>query len=350
MKILVIKLSSLGDVLHLLPALSDLHRRFPAMRVDWAVEPAFAEVPGWHPAVERSIPVGLRRLKRHWWRVPGRFLAWRRILRGAGYSRVIDAQGLAKSALLARLAGAPVFGLDRDSAREPLASRFYVQGFPVSPRQHAVARNRQLLAQIMDYACDDLPLDYGLAAFAEGLRAEAPGPLAPFVKSPFVLGLHGTTWASKHWPERYWLQFGRLCAQHGLRLLLPWGSGRERERAQRLQAAHPDGVQVLPRLAIRQLAQLYVHARAFVGVDSGLSHLGAALDVPGVSLYGPTAPGLTGVFGARQAHLASDLACAPCLLRDCPLPPTPEGMPPCQAGLTPEAVMERLLPMLGERA
>lgn len=342
MRILIVKLSSLGDVLHLLPALTDLHRRLPAVRVDWLVEPAFAEIPGWHPAVEQVIPIGLRQLKKSWWRAPAELTRLSRRLRAARYGRVIDAQGLIKSALLARLAGTGVGGLDARSAREPLSSRLYHDAFPVSWEQHAIERNRQLLAQIFDYALEGLPLDYGVDAFRGRVLAEPLEELAPFVQRPFLVGLHGTTWETKHWPEIYWHQLAKICALQGLRLLLPWGNAVERERAQRIQAASPASAMVLPRLPLGRLARLLVRAEGYVGVDTGLAHLAAALGVPGVSLYGPTDPARTGVRGPGQEQLASTLECAPCLRRRCPLPATAEGLIPCQAALQPQEVLDAL--------
>lgn len=342
MNVLLVKLSSLGDVLHLLPALTDLHRRMPGQQVDWLVEPAFAEIPAWHPVVRHVIPVGLRRLKKTWWAVPSMLLQLRSTLGEKNYTHAIDAQGLVKSAVLARLARVPVFGLDASSAREPLASRFYQRDFAVERNQHAITRNRQLLAQVFDYSLDNLPLDYGLGAFRQKLGAEPAKDLAEFVSRPFIVGLHGTTWETKHWPEIYWYQLGQLCADEGLRMLLPWGNAAEQARAQRIQQANPGSVMVLPRLDLHKLAYLLVHAEGFVGVDTGLAHLAAALDVPGVSLYGPTDPVRTGVMGLSQHMLAGATPCAPCLKRHCNQPRTAEGLVPCQASLMPEAAMAAL--------
>ncbi|MEK8090800.1 lipopolysaccharide heptosyltransferase I [Thermithiobacillus plumbiphilus] len=342
MNVLLVKLSSLGDVLHLLPALTDLHRRMPGQQVDWLVEPAFAEIPAWHPVVRHVIPVGLRRLKKTWWGAPSMLLQLRRTLGAQDYTYVVDAQGLVKSAVLARLAGVPVFGLDASSARESLASRFYQRGFAVERHEHAITRNRQLLAQVFDYSLDDLPLDYGLGAFRRQLRAGQREDLAGFVGEPFIVGLHGTTWDTKHWPEPYWQQLARLCAQEGLRLLLPWGNAAEQARAQRIQQVNPGSVMVLPSLDLHRLAWLLVRAEGFVGVDTGLAHLAAALDVPGVSLYGPTDPVRTGVMGLSQHVLAGATPCAPCLKRHCNQPRTAEGLVACQASLMPEAAMAAL--------
>ena len=339
MKLLVIKLSSMGDAVHLLPALSDLRQQRPDVEVDWLVEPAFAEIAGWHPLVRQVIPLGLRALKQRFWAAPALLLALRRQLRNRNYDRVIDAQGLIKSALLAGLAGAPVHGLDRASAREPLASRLYQQGWPVPWGAHAIVRNQRLFAQVFGYAHRDAPPNYGLQTLRQTwLETPLAAELGAITQAPFIFGIHATTWDSKHWPELYWQTLAKKLSLQDLTLVLPWGNATEQARALRIQAAHPRSVHVLPQLNLQQMAQVMVRARAFVGVDTGLSHLAAALGVAGLSLYGATDPQRTGVLGEQQQTFASPIACAPCLKRQCPLPLTADGLIPCQARLHPQQV------------
>jgi len=164
MRVLLIKTSSLGDVLHTLPALTDAAEAIPGIRFDWVVEEAFAEIPEWHPAVGRMIQVAIRR----WRKAPlkailsGEWTTFRRQLRAREYDLVLDAQGLIKSALLSRMAKGRVVGLDKNSAREPLASRFYQQGFPVERGEHAIVRLRKLFAKALDYELPTSALDYGI--------------------------------------------------------------------------------------------------------------------------------------------------------------------------------------------
>ena len=151
MKVLLVKTSSLGDVVHTLPALTDAQRAIPGIRFDWVVEEGFAEIPTWHPAVDQVIPVAIRRWRKSPWQTL-RSGEWRRFkarLRETRYDLVIDAQGLLKSAWLTRYVKAPVAGLDRDSAREPLAARFYDRCYAVPREQHALERVRQLFAQAL---------------------------------------------------------------------------------------------------------------------------------------------------------------------------------------------------------
>jgi len=344
---LLIKTSSLGDVIHTLPALTDALRAVPGIRFDWVVEEGFAEIPRWHPAVDQVIPVAIRRWRKHLWQTikSGEWRQFKQRVREHSYDLVIDAQGLVKSAWLTRSIKAPVAGLDRQSAREPLASRFYDRRLAVARGQHAVERVRQLFALALGY---DLPAgtgDYGLDTSAwEGQKTAAP----------YVMFLHGTTWDTKHWPELYWRELAERLGQAAIQVRLPWGNEAEYARAHRI-AAGLKNTQVLPRLNLAGVAQALAGARACVAVDTGLGHLAAALDVPTLSLFGPTNVGLTGAYGGGQLHLASDFPCAPCLQKKCTYQPTPEDQrrfdlkrewPLCFTRLNPERVASRLSAVL----
>jgi heptosyltransferase-1 len=294
-RILLVKTSSLGDVIHNLPVIADIRAAGGGMAFDWLVEESFAEIPALHPAVARVIPVALRRWRRGLFRAATRreLSALRRTLRAQTYDVVLDTQGLLKSAVLARLARGARHGQDRASAREPLAALFYDQVHHVARGRHAVERNRDLAAQALGYALPQTPPDYGIRAPTE----ELPGGLA----KDGVVCLHGTSRDSKLWPEQYWQELGRALLAGGLTPLLPWGSERERERAGRIAGA-VTGMQVLPRLGLRALAAVLAHARAAVGVDSGLTHLAVALGRPTVAIYTDTSPHLTGVYPADPAR------------------------------------------------
>lgn len=296
MRVLLIKTSSLGDVIHTLPALTDAARAIPGIQFDWVVEEGFAEIPAWHPAVAQVIPVAIRRWRKNLlqtWK-SGEWQRFKQRLRETEYDLVVDAQGLFKSAVLTRYSKAPVAGLDRDSAREPLACRFYDRLYPVPWGQHALERTRQLFAQALGYSVPEGWGDYGLDR--EAMR----DPAAP----PYLLFLHGTTWASKHWPEADWRALAERMSAQGWAIRLPWGNDAERERAQRI-AAGLENVAVLPKLNLAGVAKVIAGATACVAVDTGLGHLAAALDVPTLSLYGPTLPGRVGAYGRGQVHLCA---------------------------------------------
>lgn len=296
MRVLLIKTSSLGDVIHTLPALTDALQALPGVQFDWVVEEGFAEIPAWHPAVAQVIPVAIRRWRKHLWSTlrNGEWRRFKQRLRETHYDLVIDAQGLLKSAWLTRYVTAPVAGLDRDSAREPIASRFYDRRYPVPRDQHAVERVRQLFALALGYPLPATTGDYGLD------RARLADPQ----EVPYLLFLHGTTWASKHWPEADWRALAERMSARGWAVRLPWGNAEEKARAERIVGGLENAA-VLPRLNLAGVAKVIAGARACVAVDTGLGHLAAALDVPSISLYGPTLPGRVGAYGRGQVHLCA---------------------------------------------
>ena len=289
MRILIVKTSSLGDVIHNLPVVSDIRRHFPDVVVDWCVEEGFAAIPRLHPGVGKIIPVAVRRWRKNlfkaatWREIAG----FRRTLQAAPYDAIIDTQGLLKSALMASLAHGPALGYAADSAREPMAARFYDRKFSVSRELHAVVRNRRLAAAALGYAADGEP-DYGIEAVSAGFTW--------MPHRPYVVFLTATSRDDKLWPEANWLALGLLLNAQGISAVLPGGSAVERERARRLAAGIPGAV-AAPAMTIPDLASLLAGGRAAVGVDTGLTHLAAALKVPTVALYTATDPGLTGVLG-----------------------------------------------------
>ncbi len=346
MRVLIIKTSSLGDVIHTLPALTDAAHAIPGIRFDWVVEEGFAEIPSWHPAVDQVIPVAIRRWRKNLWQTikSGEWKAFKQRVRERKYDLVIDAQGLVKSAWLTRYVKAPVAGLDRYSAREGWASRFYDRRLSVATGPHAVERVRQLFAMALAY---DLP--EGIGNYGLDLERLQLPPAAPY-----VVFLHGTTWATKHWPEAYWRELAERMGRRKLEVRLPWGNPAEKARAERI-AQGLNNCQVLPKLNLAGVARVLAAAKACVAVDTGLGHLAAALDVPTISLFGPTNPGLTGAYGRTQIHQASDWPCAPCLQKKCTYKPSADDLrrfdlkrewPLCFTRLNPEHVASRLSALL----
>jgi heptosyltransferase-1 len=290
--ILLIKTSSLGDVVHNLPVVSDILARYPRARVDWVVEEAYRDIVGMHPGVHRAIPVALRRwrgnlLKPAHWREFGQY---RRALSGVRYDCVIDTQGLIKSALLAQAASGPRHGYARLSAREPLAARFYDVTHVVPRDLHAVLRNRRLAALALGYE-PPAALDYGIAL---------PAGAAPVGRAPYCVLLHATGRAEKLWPESSWVRLGGELARRGYASILPWGNAAERARSERIARDLPEA-EVPPAQGILGIAGLLAGAHAVVGVDTGLSHLAAALGCPVVALYCGTPPRLYGVYAGQGA-------------------------------------------------
>lgn len=233
MRVLIIKTSSLGDVIHTLPALTDAAQAIPGIRFDWVVEEGFAEIPCWHPAVDQVIPVAIRRWRKNLWQTikSGEWKAFKQRVRERKYDLVIDAQGLVKSAWLTRYVKAPVAGLDRYSAREGWASRFYDRRLSVATGQHAVERVRQLFAMALAY---DLP--EGIGNYGLDLERLQLPPAAPY-----VVFLHGTTWATKRWPKPTGANWPSAWAGASWKCACRGQSGREGAGR-----AHRPGLEQLP--------------------------------------------------------------------------------------------------------
>ncbi|CAM4214374.1 lipopolysaccharide heptosyltransferase RfaC [Citrobacter portucalensis] len=294
MRVLIVKTSSMGDVLHTLPALTDAQQAIPGIQFDWVVEEGFAQIPSWHSAVDQVIPVAIRRWRKAWFSAPikAERKAFRDAVRLQKYDAIIDAQGLVKSAaLVTRLARGIKHGMDWSTAREPLASLFYNRKHHIAKQQHAVERTRELFAKSLGYAKPQLQGDYAIAQhFMNEHKADA-GQYAVF--------LHATTRDDKHWPEANWRELIGLLNNTGIRIKLPWGAPHEEARAKRLAEGFPY-VDVLPRMSLEDVARILAGAKFVVSVDTGLSHLTAALDRPNITLYGPTDPGLIGGYGKNQ--------------------------------------------------
>ncbi len=287
MRILLVKTSSLGDVIHNLPVASDIRRALPHAEIDWVVEEGFVEIPRLHPAVGGVIPVAMRRWRkapftRATWR---EFAAYRRAVRHETYDAVIDTQGLAKSALLVVQARGRKYG--HASPREALAALGYDVAIDIARDQNAVLRNRQLAATALGYALADLPLDYGIAA---------PPLTADWLPcGEYAVLLTATSRADKEWPEADWRALGTALIATGLHCVLPGGSESERQRATRIAQSLGRAV-AAPAMNLSDLAGLMAGARIVIGVDTGLVHLAAALGRPTLALYCASDPSLTGVL------------------------------------------------------
>lgn len=341
MRVLLIKTSSMGDVIHALPAITDAAAAHPGIQFDWVVESPFAEIPAWHPNVDRVIPVAVRQWRKQWLS-PDTRRAWKQCREQLGqhpYDIILDAQGLVKSAVIGFFAKGKRVGLDWSSARESLASLAYQRRCTVNFYQHAIVRMRQLFSQALGYPLPSTPPDFGVD---RRLLLDASGAAS---SEKYIVFLHGTTWASKLWPETYWLQLAKLAAQAGYRIKMSAGNPQEVARGQRL-ASHCDAVDFTPYLSISSMATLLAGAEAAVAVDTGFGHLAAALDVPTVSLYGSTNPEFTGALGPRSIHLAATFSCAPCLTRQCTYKGAADITPACYQSLPPVAVWEKVCSLL----
>lgn len=294
--ILIVKLSSLGDVVHAMPAVQDLLRAVPGARVDWVVERGFAPLVQRCAGVRRVIPCELRR----WRKAPlaaatrAEWRAFRADLGATAYDAVLDLQGLTKSGLVARLARLAPGGKRYAMANRTAGSSYEAPtrwladvALPVTPRSHAVQRARELCAAALGYALQGPPR-FGL----QGAGA-APQNTVVFV--------HGTSREDKCWPEEHWISLGRRLVAQGHDIGLPHGSDAERERGERIAQAIGPQARSWPRLALDALTDRLAACAGVIGVDSGLSHIAVALDLPHVQIYNFDTAWRTGPFGsARQ--------------------------------------------------
>src|SRR6266568_2991660 len=316
-RVLLIKLTSLGDLIHALPALSDAKSARPELEFDWVIDENFQEIATWHPAVKSVITTNHRK-----WRGalahPSTLGSISRLvaeIRAVEYDLVIDGQGNFKTALLSMFTKGPRAGFDRHSVREWIAHLAYQRRFAASKSAHAIDRLRRLFASALDYPIPDSPPDF---------RIQRERFVEPKVDLPseYLVFVHNASWKTKLWPEAHWAELLKKSVQAGFKVLLPWGNTMEEARARRL-AVHPE-VQVLPKLTLSEMGYVIERARACVCMDTGLS----------------------GASGSSQVHLRSNLPCSPCRKKTCRYT---RGDNPCLQQITPDRVYTELLRQVGPR-
>jgi len=342
MKVLIIKLTSMGDLMHALPALSDAAKKIPEIRFDWVVDEAFAEVPKWHPLVDKVITTSHRRWRKSAWQTltGGELRRFYQDLNADDYDVVVDMQNNLKSALVSKLRRGPIYGLDKDSCRERPAHLAYQFPISVDPQQHAVDRMRQILAQALNYPLPTTPANYA-AKFKN-----YPLPTLDFaLPERYLFFVHNASWLTKLWPVQYWQQLVLLARAEGYAVLLPSGNDEEHQRAKQIAAVDEQAF-ALPRLPLNDIAALMHRAKGAICSDTGLAHLAAVASTPAITLYGATDTALIGTYGKHQQHLISDMSCAPCYKRRCPLPEAVNGEPVCMRNFEPETVWHGLQTLL----
>jgi len=295
-KILLVKLSSLGDVLHNLPIIWDIRARLPEAQIDWVVEEGYVNLlspllsrEGFR-GIDRIIPFGLRRWKKSLLSVQTwkEFFAFRKNLQQVSYDFVIETQGLLKSALVCALArktpDALVCGLANAtefSGYEPLARNFYDQQVQVPFQCHAVDRSRYVVSSAFDWA---------LIGRAESAIFYPEHAILPAIsqhvrfKNPYVLFFHSTARDAKRWPEENWVQLGKVLAARGYQVVLPWGNSSEKAISEKLAGSIPNSL-VPNAFSIEEAFLIISNAALVVGVDTGLTHLSAVLNRPTVEIY-----------------------------------------------------------------
>lgn len=289
-KLLLVKTSSMGDLIHTFPALTDLSRACPHQyEITWVVEESFVDIAKMHPMTKEVIVFGSRRwkkhpLKRETWQ---EFTAFKSALRQYQWDLIVDCQGLIKSAIITRIAAQkgsiPTYSYAKESIRDPFAARFYQHGITVEKGLTAIERNRQLFAGIFHYTIDT-PVAFGIQHW------QTRSPLTP--DRPFAALIHGTSAENKEWPEERWISIGNWLDEQGITSILFWGNEREKVRAEQLAEEIPGAI-LMPKVSIAEAGLILSQATLIIAVDTGFAHLANTQDRP-----------LIGLFLGSDAHYA----------------------------------------------
>lgn len=337
MRVLFVKLTSMGDLIHALPALTDAQKHHPDISFDWVIEKSFSEVALWHPAVNKIIPTSHRKWRsniRASWK-NGEIKNFLKTLREDSYDLVIDGQSSMKSAITMLFTKGFRVGLDKLSASERFASLAYQQKYFVDKDMHAVKRLRLLFAKALNYPYVDDQPNYGILNYSF--------PALPFsLPKPYVVFVHNASWQSKMWPEAYWRQLAYFASQAGLHVVLPWGNEAEKLRAERISANQENAI-VLPFCSLSQHAEILKNSVGAICSDTGLCHLAAALNVPAITLYGSTSVKLIGTFGLNQTQQTSPFGCTECYKYHCDYNNAKHADALCLLAIKPEMVWEKFL-------
>lgn len=319
MHILIIKLSSMGDIIHTLPALTDALLAQPSLQIDWLVDNAFAEIPLWHPGVKQVIVTSHRKWKKNL----GSADTWIEIkntlhtLRLKKYDFVIDAQSSIKSAIFSSFAKGTKTGFDFSSAREAPAAIFYKNRYSVTKNQHALNRIRELFGKTLNYAVPSSTPDYGLnRKIFENYAIEEPFLALQKAARPTLMFIPNASWGTKLASTKFWRDVLMHSIETGYQVIFPWGNEVEKRRVEAISTGFAHAI-VLPKCSLKELASLIIQCQGVLSVDTGLAHLAAALSIPGMTLYGPTSPKYIGTIGQNQKQYQPDFSCLECKKRLC---------------------------------
>lgn len=283
MRILLVKMSSMGDIIHNMPMIHDLKQQRPEAVIDWVVEEAFVELARLNPLVNKVIPIALRRWKKaifsqkNW----AEFFAFKQQLQAQHYDYILDTQGLIKSALIAKLAHGTSYGQNAQTSHEYPAHWFLNRTFTIPKNLHAITRNRTLTSLALDYTFNNAQVDYDIAL------KNADESLSNLLSPNCIMLVHSTAREAKHWPNENWQQLGQYLNAQGYALALPWGNDIEKARAETIASQLKDAL-VLPKLSIVQLAHLLAKTKACIGLDTGLVHIATAINVPTLAIFTDT--------------------------------------------------------------
>ncbi len=290
MKILLVRVSSLGDVLHNMPVVADLLQHFPDAQIDWVVEETYVHLVKLNAGVHKIIPFALRRWRKSLFSRATRkeMKQFYADLRAERYDIVLDTQGLMKTGLIMGMArikpGGKKVGLangTEGSGYEAASRLFHTKSLPVDSHTHAVLRGRLVAAFACGYQVNT-PAKFGLGlGRGDASHGSHPGWLPA---TPYAVFFHGTAGASKKWSRANWVAIAQTLATQNIPVLLPWGSAEEKAEAEQMAAQMPNA-SVLPKLAMQDAIILAQRAALAIGVDTGLTHIAAAYETPTIEIY-----------------------------------------------------------------
>lgn len=353
MRILIVKISSIGDLIHTFPAITEAKNNFPDLIIDWLVDDKFIEIVKLHKnyaynsCIQNIIAIPLRDLKKSWFTtiLKSNITNILAELRKEQYDIVIDAQGLIKSAIFTKLArSATKGGFDYNSIKEPMASFFYSHKFYIDKNLHAIDRLRQLFAKILNYDYDPRVIYYGLdRSKLLQLHDNITENLGNY-----IVFLYGTTWETKHWEPKYWDELAKLLYIKNVKIITMFVDVQQQNFSQWLVDNNPNVVQ-LPKLDLLQAAKVIANSKAVVTVDTGFGHLAASFDLPVIGIYGATSVIKSGILSYNSINLGSKYHCAPCFKKTCLEYQRGNSLvrQPCYLEITPNIVMQELSKLLG---
>lgn len=308
MRVLIIKLTSMGDLMHAFPALTDAVRHIPNIRFDWVVDESFAEVPMWHPAVERVMTTAHRRWRKTLIRTikQGEFSEFYQTLNKDDYDVVVDLQSNLKSAFVSWLRRGQVAGYDKQTCREKPAHWAYGQHYSIPLKQHAIERQRQLFSHIFGYDYPSTSPDYGvdLTPCKAPKSVSWDGGRQCVLPEKYVVFVHNASWPTKLWSVERWKELRNQVVAAGYQVLLPCGSDAEYLRAQEI-ADGCEAAIALPKMCLNDMAGIMKQAQAAVCSDTGLAHMAAVTSTPAITLYAVTDTLLIGTVGKNQQHIVA---------------------------------------------
>lgn len=294
MKILIIRLSAIGDIFHTLTILPDIRKVFKDVQIDWLVDESFVEVTKLSPLIENVIPIPLKKWKKSKLSYLPNLIKYKKSLPKVNYDYIIDTQSLIKTALLSKfLFNGEIYGLDRKSAREPLASLFYDYKYNVNQDNVAVIRLRGLIAKIFN-------LNHNLRKFSFDVKTK---PYLPNFDSKYVLFLHGTSKENKKWAIDNWVELSQwIISNTDKQIVVTHSNDSEYQFTKDLKdKLNSSRLTIIDKLKFAEFADVVKHASLVVGVDTGFTHLANLLHIPTIAIYQASDPNYVGMLESAIA-------------------------------------------------